>query len=86
MAYLSINNLSFTYGDRPVLQNLNLTIPQGKITALIGPNGCGKSTLLKCIARILQPQQGKSLCRATVFTIKTPVSCHRRWHCCHRLR
>ncbi|WP_271274515.1 Fe(3+) dicitrate ABC transporter ATP-binding protein FecE [Aliamphritea hakodatensis] len=58
MAYLSINNLSFTYGNRPVLQDLNLDIPQGKITALIGPNGCGKSTLLKCIARILQPQQG----------------------------
>lgn len=61
MAYLSINNLSFRYAEKQILQNLKLEIARGKVTALIGPNGCGKSTLLKCIARILPLQQGEIL-------------------------
>lgn len=61
MKYLNIQQLSFSYGKHQVLKQLNLEIPEGKITALIGPNGCGKSTFLKCIARILQPQQGQVL-------------------------
>jgi len=47
------------YGERTILSELDLHIPEGRITALIGPNGCGKSTLLKTIARILKPQQGQ---------------------------
>ena len=61
MAYLSIENLTVSYGEKVILKELNLQIPEGKITALIGPNGCGKSTLLKTVARILTPKQGKVL-------------------------
>ena len=61
MSYLSIEQLSVSYGDKRILQDLSLEIPQGKITALIGPNGCGKSTLLKSIARILKPEKGRVL-------------------------
>ncbi|MBY4677353.1 Fe(3+) dicitrate ABC transporter ATP-binding protein FecE [Marinobacterium arenosum] len=61
MAYLSIENLQVGYADRVILPQLSLQIPQGKISALIGPNGCGKSTLLKTIARILAPTQGRVL-------------------------
>jgi iron complex transport system ATP-binding protein len=61
MSYLNIQGLTLSYGNNTVLDDLNLKITQGKITALIGPNGCGKSTLLKTIARILKPQQGQVL-------------------------
>ncbi len=61
MNYLSIENLTVSYGDKVILNELNLQIPKGKITALIGPNGCGKSTLLKTVARILSPKQGQIL-------------------------
>ncbi len=43
---------------KPVLNELNLTIPSGKIFGLLGPNGCGKSTLIKLIAGILVPTSG----------------------------
>lgn len=56
---LEINQLYSGYGDIRILHNINATIPEGKITALIGPNGCGKSTLLKTIARLLSPQSGE---------------------------
>lgn len=58
---LRTENLTVRYGTQTVLNNLTLTIPTGKITALLGPNGCGKSTLLNCFSRLLAPQSGKVL-------------------------
>ncbi|EMY9304424.1 Fe(3+) dicitrate ABC transporter ATP-binding protein FecE [Salmonella enterica] len=58
---LRTENLTVSYGTQPVLNNLALTIPAEKITALLGPNGCGKSTLLNCFSRLLSPQSGKVL-------------------------
>ena len=49
---ISIKNLDLYYGDFHALKNINLEIPQNKITAFIGPSGCGKSTLLKSINRM----------------------------------
>lgn len=46
-----IKGLTAGYEDQKVLSNLQLELPQGKITAIIGPNGSGKSTLLKCMAK-----------------------------------
>ncbi|PRR84108.1 ABC transporter ATP-binding protein [Clostridium vincentii] len=50
--------LNIGYGNIEIVKNLNLNIPKGKITSLIGANGCGKSTILKTIARILKPTSG----------------------------
>ncbi|MBQ9785399.1 MAG: ABC transporter ATP-binding protein [Clostridia bacterium] len=45
----------------PVLENLNLSLPAGKIIGLLGPNGCGKSTLIKLVSGLLVPDSGKIL-------------------------
>ena len=56
---LIIENLNVSYTSNSILENLNLKIPKGKITALIGPNGCGKSTLLKAISGGIKISSGK---------------------------
>lgn len=50
---LSLKNLNVYYGKNHVLKNVNLEIPEKKITVIIGPSGCGKTTLLKCLNRLL---------------------------------
>ncbi|RZJ99609.1 MAG: ATP-binding cassette domain-containing protein, partial [Flavobacterium sp.] len=58
---LLIKNLSFKYpgaGNDPVLKNLNMSIPQGKITAIVGESGSGKTTILKVLMRSFEPQSG----------------------------
>ncbi|UXI04121.1 Fe(3+) dicitrate ABC transporter ATP-binding protein FecE [Photobacterium sp. TY1-4] len=52
-------NVTVGYGEKAILHNLSVTIPQGKVTALIGPNGCGKSTLLKTLSRVITPSSGQ---------------------------
>ena len=44
---IDVNQLSVTLGGRHILHDINVSVPVGKITTLIGPNGCGKSTLLR---------------------------------------
>lgn len=61
MIRLSGEDLSIGYGDQAIVKNLNLAIPDQKITTIIGPNGCGKSTLLKAITRIIPHQSGSIL-------------------------
>lgn len=56
---ISFKNLSLGYGKKTILKDVTLDLPQGKITALLGPNGCGKSTLLKAIIKILKPVNGE---------------------------
>jgi iron complex transport system ATP-binding protein len=51
--------LSLSYGGQYIFEKLNLAIPQGRITVLIGSNGCGKSTLLRSMARLLKPREGE---------------------------
>ncbi|MDE0573797.1 ABC transporter ATP-binding protein [Demequina sp. B12] len=46
------------YGDTPIVHGVNVEIPDGKITAIVGPNGCGKSTLLRALVRLLNPSHG----------------------------
>ena len=55
---LAAADLSLGYGDLEVVHRLDLAIPEGRITALIGPNACGKSTLLRGLARLLKPRTG----------------------------
>ena len=56
---LTVRNLNFYYGKFLALKNINLDIPENKVTAFIGPSGCGKSTLLRCFNRMfeLYPEQ-----------------------------
>ena len=50
---IKINNLNVSIGNNHILKNINLEIPNNKITCIIGPSGCGKSTLLKTINRLI---------------------------------
>lgn len=54
-----VSGLTLRAGSAEILHNIDLTLPEGGITALIGPNGAGKSTLLHCIAGLLQPASGQ---------------------------
>lgn len=59
---IKFENVTFGYHpDRPILQNLNLTIPAGLKTAIVGPSGCGKSTILRLLFRFYDVQGGRIL-------------------------
>ncbi|WP_163526854.1 ABC transporter ATP-binding protein [Halobacillus ihumii] len=59
MDSLLANNLTLGYGDQTIIDSLDIQIPKGKVTVLIGGNGCGKSTLLRSLARLLKPKSGQ---------------------------
>jgi iron complex transport system ATP-binding protein len=59
MEAIEVKGLDVAYEHKYIIKNMNLEIPKGKITMIIGSNGCGKSTLLKSIARILTPRKGE---------------------------
>lgn len=58
VARLFAEKLHIAYGERVIVEQLDLSIPEGRITALVGANGSGKSTILKTMARIMKPQKG----------------------------
>src|SRR6218665_295145 len=79
---VDIKNVSFTYpgaGNEPVLNDINIAIPKGKTTAIVGASGSGKTTLLKLLLRFYEPQKG------TIEIGRTPLAAisHRTWrsHC-----
>ena len=58
---ISLNNLTFRYpgaGSEPVLENIDLEIPEGKTTAIVGMSGSGKTTILKLLLRFYEPEKG----------------------------
>ena len=55
---LSVEDLSFSWGENEVLKGINFTIQPGEIVAILGVNGAGKSTLIKCINRIIKMDSG----------------------------
>ena len=55
---IKLENVSFNYGDKPILQDVNLTIKKGQSVALVGPSGGGKSTLMDLISRFYDPISG----------------------------
>jgi iron complex transport system ATP-binding protein len=61
VARLGAEGVTVGYADRVVLDNLDVSVPTGVITTVIGPNGCGKSTLLRTLSRLLKPRQGTVL-------------------------
>src|SRR5471030_2386732 len=54
-------NLTLSYDKKVVIEGLNLAIPPGELTVIIGPNACGKSTLLRTLSRLITPQSGSVL-------------------------
>ncbi|WP_078410971.1 ABC transporter ATP-binding protein [Priestia abyssalis] len=58
MVRLYTDHLHIGYGERLIVKDLSVEIPDKKITTIIGSNGCGKSTLLKAITRLISPQSG----------------------------
>jgi iron complex transport system ATP-binding protein len=61
MTKLETRSLTLAYGDQRIIDNLDFTVPEGRITVLIGANGSGKSTLLRSMARLLKPLSGSVL-------------------------
>lgn len=60
---VTFENVTFTYpgADRPSLHDLDLHLPNGKVTAIVGANGAGKSTLVKLLCRLYEPDSGRIL-------------------------
>lgn len=88
MVRLYTDQLNVGYGEKTIVNNLTLEIPDQQVTIIIGPNGCGKSTLLKSMSRIIPHQSGsiyldgssisnedtKSLARKMAILPQTPES------------
>ncbi len=60
-ALVDIKDVSFSYGDRRIVDKLSLTIPRGKVVAIMGGSGCGKTTLLNLIGGRIKPDSGTLL-------------------------
>ena len=58
---IEVKNLSFSYGPRPVLHDINMEVDTGEFLSILGPNGVGKSTLFRCILGLLQDYEGSVL-------------------------
>ncbi|KGX85760.1 metal ABC transporter ATP-binding protein [Pontibacillus litoralis] len=71
---LRINNLSYAYEDKHVLENIDLEIYPGNFVGLVGPNGSGKTTLIKIILGLLPHKQG------TVDLFHTPIHKFKDWN------
>ena len=55
---IQLENISFSYGQRPVLRNISFCAEYGQILSVLGPNGAGKSTLFRCMLGLLTPSAG----------------------------
>ena len=56
---IELENISLSYGDRPVLDNISFKINEGQIFGMLGPNGVGKSTIFNLITGLIKPNAGK---------------------------
>lgn len=59
MAKVTFSNLSFSFGQHRIFKDFSLTVNDGEILGIVGPSGCGKTTLIRCLAGLLQPEQGE---------------------------
>jgi len=57
-ALVEIRDVNFSYDSRPILKGINMTLPKGKVIAIMGGSGCGKTTLLRLIGGALKPDKG----------------------------
>jgi putative spermidine/putrescine transport system ATP-binding protein len=59
MSFLTVSNLSKSFGKTKVFEHISFDIEEGELVTLLGPSGCGKSTLLRCIAGLTEPDEGQ---------------------------
>lgn len=75
---LAADALFAGYDGKTIVSDVSITIPQNKISVILGANGCGKSTLLKTFAKLLKPEQGNIFWMEKAF-----LPFHQsRWHRC----
>jgi len=55
---VKLENISFSFGERKILENINISVNQGEIAGLLGPNGVGKSTIFNLITGLIKPSYG----------------------------
>jgi iron complex transport system ATP-binding protein len=68
MTRLAASHVTLSYaGGVPIVADLDLDIPDGRITCIVGPNACGKSTLLRALARLMRPSAGAALLDGTAI-------------------
>ncbi|MEU2112237.1 ABC transporter ATP-binding protein [Streptomyces sp. NPDC019507] len=65
MSTLTARGLTLAYEDRTVVHELDLAVPDGRVTVIVGPNACGKSTTLRALGRLLRPKGGAVLLDGT---------------------
>ncbi|WP_405782152.1 ABC transporter ATP-binding protein [Streptomyces sp. NBC_01378] len=68
MTRLSTSALTLAYEDRTVVHDLDLAVPDGRVTVIVGPNACGKSTTLRALGRLLKPRSGSVLLDGEALT------------------
>jgi len=74
---LALNGITKVFPGVRALENVQLELWPGKVTALIGENGAGKSTLVKVMTGIYQPDEGEILYKAIPIQLPTPDSAHK---------
>ncbi|MBQ6145739.1 MAG: ABC transporter ATP-binding protein, partial [Clostridia bacterium] len=69
---LTVENLSFSYGQHPVLRGVSFTAKAGELLAILGPNGVGKTTLFKCVMGLERRYAGKIAADGADLSALTP--------------
>src|SRR5690625_1218480 len=71
---IRLERINFSYGERTVLRDVNLTIQEGMFLGLIGPNGGGKTTLIKIILGLLKPHSG------SIYLLNKRIDSFKEWN------
>ncbi len=81
---IDVKQLSVTLGNRHILHDINVSVPIGKITTLIGPNGCGKSTLLRSMIGYIHSPRECVTILINHYSRIHKMNWHVKWHFCHK--
>jgi ABC-type sugar transport system ATPase subunit len=71
---IEIKGLEMHFGGVKALRGVDMQIPRGKVTAIIGDNGAGKSTLIKCLSGIYQPTHGEIFINGEIAQVSSPIA------------
>ena len=73
--FVELRNVTKRFGSNTVIDNINLTIPQGQMVTLLGPSGCGKTTILRLVAGLEKPSEGQIFIDGALFSSAISVWC-----------